>query len=61
MNGDSGQICCLGVRNAGRGYVCCGQAPTCLKCFCYTTQGAENGLQSYHTSVTVVGYGRLPV
>ena len=61
MNGDSGQICCLGVRNAGKGYVCCGQFPACLKCFCYTTEGAQNGFQGHHATVTVVGYGRLPV
>ena len=59
-NGDS-TLCCMGVRNAGRGYVCCGQAPACLKCFCYTTPSATNGFGSYHTSVTIVGYGKLPV
>ncbi len=60
MNGDS-TVCCLGVRNAGRGYTCCGQAPQCLKCFCYTTPSSTSGFQSYHTTVTVVGYGRMPV
>ena len=59
-NGDS-TLCCMGVRNAGRGYVCCGQAPGCLKCFCYTTQGATSGFGGHHTSVTVIGYGKLPI
>ena len=59
-NGDS-TLCCMGVRNAGRGYACCGQAPQCLKCFCYGTQSATSGFSGHHTTVTVIGYGRLPV
>ena len=58
---NGGAMCCIGVRNAGHAYNCCGQAPQCLKCFCFTTPSGSDPYQGYHTTVTVVGYGRLPV
>ena len=59
MNG--GELCCQGVRNSGFGQACCGQHPACLKGVCYSTQSQTSGFQGYHTTVTILGYGRLPV
>ena len=58
---NSPEMCCIGIRNSGHGQACCGQAPACLKCFCFTTNSGSDPYQGYHTTVTVVGYGRLPV
>ena len=59
MNG--GGMCCQGNRNAGVGHTCCGQSPACLKGVCYTTQGSGNPFGGHHSSMTILGYGRLPV
>ena len=58
---NGGGMCCQGNGNAGFAQNCCGMAPQCLKCFCWSNPSAVSGFQGYHTTVTVVGYGRLPV
>ena len=58
---NGGSMCCQGNGNAGYAYNCCGMAPQCLKCLCWNTPSGSSGFQGYHTTVTVVGYGRLPV
>tara|TARA_E500000331_G_scaffold66080_1_gene60795 strand:+ start:482 stop:1324 length:843 start_codon:yes stop_codon:yes gene_type:complete len=59
MNGDS-TMCCIGVRNSGYAYPCCGMHGACLKGFCFSTPSGSNPFNC-HSTVTVIGYGRLPV
>ena len=57
---NGGGMCCIGVRNAGHGQVCCGGHPACLSHVCYTTPSGSNPF-SCATTVTILGIGRLPV
>jgi len=56
-NGDT-NWCCIGVRNSGYGYSCCGAHPACLKNVCLTTQSANNPF-GCQTNVTILGYGKV--
>lgn len=56
-NGDSAP-CCIGGRNAGLAYNCCGQFPACLRCWCQTTQSGSRPF-TCNASVVVLGFGRL--
>lgn len=53
-----GGQCCLGIRNAGNAYNCCGMFPACMKCFCVTTPSGSRPF-SCNSTIVVVGYGRL--
>ena len=56
-NGNS-NWCCIGVRNSGRGYSCCGGSPACLKGICFSTPSASNPYAEA-TNVTILGYGKI--
>jgi hypothetical protein len=56
-NGNS-NWCCIGVRNSGRGYSCCGGSPACLKGICFSTPSASNPYAD-RTTVTILGYGKI--
>lgn len=56
-----GGMCCIGTRNAGHGQVCCGGHPSCLSHVCYNTPSGTSDGFSCATTVSIIGYGRLPV
>lgn len=50
--------CCIGVRNSGYAYPCCGMHPACLRGVCFSTPSGSIPF-SCGSSVTILGYGRI--
>jgi len=57
-NGDA-SFCCIGVRNSGYAYNCCGAHPACLQSVCLTTPSAIGNPFSCVSGVKIFGYGRI--
>lgn len=51
-------MCCIGMRNSGYAYPCCGMHSACLRGVCFSTPSASNPFNC-NSSVTIIGYGRL--
>lgn len=51
-------MCCVGVRNAGYSFPCCGQHSACLCAVCISTPSGSNPFNC-NSTVTIIGYGRL--